>query len=857
MSNIFICYSHKDESFVNDLLPFLNVYSPEMEHWHDRNLGVGDEWKKKILAAIDRSNGAILIISTHFLTSKFILDVELPKLLVKKKSEGMEVFPLLVRSCDFGDNDEISKLQVRPLDAKPLNSYRGHRKENILKDFAIEIKDRILLESTPIQSDLKPEKKVDRKVNLDSLFEHFEILYNEINYLPVHSLMRQWPFSDGTGSQAYYHSFNASIDSEKLMAFILALEIRKNGDVVIDQTFSSGVANANEKVRQIVQRLSDNLIFQISHQKSREFKTIRIHAHRSCDCIRCRYNRFNYLGVFELLDTPANTTEEKLIQAYHKYRVGQFVSSAETLVDIQNDIGPIRNYICSFNLKSLGNVIWPRFFGDDSQEDLMSRIREIDMDQIYAGSYNEETGVIKYIHNNDFLLSAERKIDEYLEKLRKHYEHQTKGGFSSLNHGWNLLDEYLQIHTFITANHLIYDQFSEFRNIAHRVIEGIFLSYLIDQTNNGRIEKIDDFIVFVIVNYGKADDLRKLCFRYGLRDIPYETSNEHKLDIFGVFHQFLDQGLSIMIDERIESRHFREIFNSHFSNLLTLLGLIEIEGEKVDELKNSLLDFLEKESILFPNHTDSLLFFLFSPSKQKSPELMIRLLFHMLGGNSIFRFDGLEKTANHIRNNYEKIELSSQESDDLIEKFRQEIERDNSGFRLSTLVNLSAGVKNDELSAFTAELVNSSLDERYGNDLFYDATIYEVIPFNEAFYNQYKEFSKPEPNRLNSMKALWGAVDDNRHSFLNEFINLSFKFEIDLSDEEEFKGVDPYYDWLLDLAGFDYTHFEPRWVYEYPTKFYYDEFGKHSQIKQELEIYLSSKKDEKVSQAYFDIFIRD
>ena len=49
--------------------------------------------------AMARATVAVLLVSADFLTSDFILDEEVPKLLKRRDQEGLLIFPILIKPC--------------------------------------------------------------------------------------------------------------------------------------------------------------------------------------------------------------------------------------------------------------------------------------------------------------------------------------------------------------------------------------------------------------------------------------------------------------------------------------------------------------------------------------------------------------------------------------------------------------------------------------------------------------------------------------------------------------------------------------------------------------------------------------
>ena len=73
---IFISYSHEDEVWKDRLVRHLGVLKNQdlLDFWVDRSMEAGAAWREEIRDAMEASNVAILLVSTHFLTSRFILD---------------------------------------------------------------------------------------------------------------------------------------------------------------------------------------------------------------------------------------------------------------------------------------------------------------------------------------------------------------------------------------------------------------------------------------------------------------------------------------------------------------------------------------------------------------------------------------------------------------------------------------------------------------------------------------------------------------------------------------------------------------------------------------------------------------
>jgi len=149
MKKIFISYSHKDERWKDLLVRHLKVLALEglCDVWDDRRIEVGEEWKPAIENALDEAHIAILMISADFLGSNFIRTEEVPRLLERRKSQGVWVIPLFVSPCPWKKVPCLAAIQGIPRDNVTLEELKDKGQngmvEKILADLAEEIAGKI------------------------------------------------------------------------------------------------------------------------------------------------------------------------------------------------------------------------------------------------------------------------------------------------------------------------------------------------------------------------------------------------------------------------------------------------------------------------------------------------------------------------------------------------------------------------------------------------------------------------------------------------------------------------------------------------------------------------------------------
>jgi len=95
-SNIFISFSHKDKPYRDELVPALEAVAAIRDRvWFDQKfVDIGDRFHPEIQRALAESKVGILLVSSHFLTSHYITQHELPFLLRQAERGSPRLLPL-------------------------------------------------------------------------------------------------------------------------------------------------------------------------------------------------------------------------------------------------------------------------------------------------------------------------------------------------------------------------------------------------------------------------------------------------------------------------------------------------------------------------------------------------------------------------------------------------------------------------------------------------------------------------------------------------------------------------------------------------------------------------------------------
>ena len=866
MRKIFICYSHNDKEVKNALQKHLNIYTSELDIWDDRRLESGDDWKKEIYNALDQCNAAILLISIDFLNSKFITEIEIPEIFNRKKEDGIGVHPFIVSSCDWQSVEILEKILARPLDGKPYNKFGKANKDEILSDFAKEVWSKVIrIEGISEKASLRrnDQNELDKtKPLLDQIYDFISLIFKEINYYPVHKLVRRIPFESENNNFPYYSTFRLYTDSQEFFTFFNSLKIGKQGGLRISKKeYLIGVDEPERKSKEILRKLTENLIFSIKNNSSGKEKSIRYHNNDYCNCERCSFNRFDFSSTFQSLNQKHDDIENKFKQAFFSYKVGNYLSSAKhflKLADNTKNKQPIWNFIAHYNLVKLNRLLQIHSFAFKDSEEVTGKLDSINLEQIFCSlKTHTEFDLIKSIYSGSFYSSAHFAILEILEKIKNHYYLQLNGGFSSSNLGWELINEYLQISNFIHSNYVIFDEFTEFITLTDSFIEGLIASHAMDESQPGKISFFDDYTMKVVIMYSTPKKIKGLFNRYKLHSFKYKSSSRRGQSIIDLFENLTENKKYINHHDENESMYlFKNKYIDYLTNFLVVLGFMELTVIQVLKITRLILDFIKKEESLPQIINTEILFFISRKGKQMSGKSIKGILLVVLDPQYNFKNYYMEPIATQIRRYHSKIQFSDNERRDIKHLIKiRNIKSD--GNDMVQIVLLAHSLDDVVIRKFVNEKILESLQKTFSIELYYLASIHGIIDFDQEWFNKFRVMAKPNPEHQTSLRSFFGSTEINGYHLLNQFMNLCFKYKKETKEFNELKGVNPYYDWLLDIEGFIYEEFDPKWVTKYQTIYYQQQFHDSPKLMKKLHGYLMENDDLAIHKIYFDVLKKE
>jgi hypothetical protein len=157
---VFISYAHQDEELRDQLLTYLAMLEHQklIAPWHGRKIMPGEDWEKVIDSHLNSAQLILLLLSPHFLASRYCYSVEFKRAMEREQAGEACVIPVILRPCEWQESP-VGRLQALPKNGKPIVNW--DRRDDAFLDVAKGIRRKIEMLSRTNRVDIAKEHLVD------------------------------------------------------------------------------------------------------------------------------------------------------------------------------------------------------------------------------------------------------------------------------------------------------------------------------------------------------------------------------------------------------------------------------------------------------------------------------------------------------------------------------------------------------------------------------------------------------------------------------------------------------------------------------------------------------------------------
>lgn len=757
-----------------------------------------------------------------------------------KKEENYEKInsylnnPLRIKEINKERNDKISQIKVEEL---------------INLELDIKCFNDIIIESQNIDRMLQEKYGTSLLHIMEDLFPELIINSNEINQ---QILKNEKSINDEITEIQFDEVFgylNKKFSPLKIYPkFILQLIKSKGKNIFLDfsnfhvytnnSAFFEFIKSENDKKYKnenslTIDFLLNNNIFSISNIENNQY----IHFNRddweelhktTLNCVNFKIEKpkeiFNPISDLNIY--------QKFNSAFEFGDFGNIEKSINIYKELLNfvkdkDNAKVAYFITLYNLRKTKNNLSreSNVLLDDVERELSINYRNLFSINL---SY-EESRIIDYIINYkqiDNLIeftNVQNKSDEFTYSL-----YNIENSLKPIIYNWiNLI---LNKIDFVLSNSILFDlEYSNFNNQFKKAFSEF---HNIIRKYNFEIKLANDLIYF---------------YKFGLIYIsPPEVEKIIRLNKLSVFYN--QQNLKLIHSEIISNLQnllgsidilnvfipndkpvyngIKKRINDFLSNCFSLYKILNFNQEDFDAFIQISLEIIEKVEILHFRTLDNFIEMINIKQFEVDKKFKIRI-------NTLLK-NNIELYSN--RNFVSKIFLTRA-------KLRNVKLND---YPLDYLYSLWF-FRYDELDiSVFKKIFIEKLNNEFDSNIFLLAILNGVIEFNDILFLTFVEEIKAKKAKIHPQFYNW---------HLNELIEISYKFDIDLKKYDQlFCEENEYFIWLRNLDKFDYSKFDVKWLLEYNSIIYYNKFAKSPKIKKSLVEYLKTNDNLEIMQIYFRFF---
>ncbi|MEL6535134.1 MAG: TIR domain-containing protein [Bacteroidota bacterium] len=226
---VFISYSHQDVDILEELkepLAYLEI-NGLLTTWDDTVIASGSVWRNEINRFIKECRVAVFLVSSSFLSSRFILEQELPPLLDRANRANMEILTVVV-DVSIYERTPIAEYQAINDPSQPLKTLEKLDRQQVYVDLAERIMDAL---------DLGPADLMAQQDDLEGFETHTRLLL-VMAYLSNSEPCQFKQVTEGTGLERKY--IHECLDQLRSWGFVEREQIKKPSKRTLWRVSDSG-----------------------------------------------------------------------------------------------------------------------------------------------------------------------------------------------------------------------------------------------------------------------------------------------------------------------------------------------------------------------------------------------------------------------------------------------------------------------------------------------------------------------------------------------------------------------------------------------------------------------------------------
>lgn len=695
---------------------------------------------------------------------------------------------------------------------------------------------------------------------LNQAYTALSLYFEEFSFIPPTKLIRLFPFVKDEKTFTHYNCFLATINNDDFFDLIKKINDLDN---ISDPEILS-IEDYKNKATRIISILWQSNINGIrkSYRSNEILKVRRPSLSEGPSSCRFQFFSLDFTSAFRTAQTeaPNETIDQKITRGYINYKLGNILAAYNLFKDAKKEAVKKKNlvlqYFCMENIAQLwlplNEKVWIVPQLDKPIKEIETTNKEKEFSILSSQRFFGKE-IIKYIDNNRFFSTIFHKVNDIVDKIEKNHTSQLHGGFAHNNLGNDLLTEMYHLNSFFTFNCIITERKSEFQQLISKITKGLFCSYAMKESQAGKIERFDSFMIMFLIAWGDADTIYGYFDDYNLsfvelasNTVPYvieRIENLFKSYTGATEPRFIEEG----------NIFFKKEAGDYIEKVFAIATIANLEAQEVNRIIEMTLALLPYNPF-HPVGVKHFLRFVRKKGHLIEPSLVQSLMVASID-HPIFHESNLSSTINGFDTQI-KILLNEDAFNLAINTFGVKCKKCDAAHPLATITNYYPFFELHKQEQIKEE-VRKSLKSKMDFELYHYSAIQGIIPYDlmlDEYINRIEI-----PANLKTLEGIYTTDNTKYFRPIDLLINMLFMFEHDLSDTRlnKFGTHDQYYEWLLDLENFDYANFNPLWPLHYRTVPYKKKISKSQKVKVFLVETLKTRNRPDLQALFMEYFAED
>lgn len=694
------------------------------------------------------------------------------------------------------------------------------------------------------------ELKIDSKLDFtDRAYTFFKSLFEEINYLPPHLLSSAKPIFGWDEKATYYNNFALSTGNVDFFELI--------------QNYSEKVKD--DRLKYIVDKLVMNNVYKLFHNH-KEINLLEVRGETFCDCLQCRLKRLEFKSINIELQFEETDLSSVLQKAYIQYELGNYIRSSRLFLQAEilanNEEKSLTLFLIRYAQTKIYLLLKRRYYFEDTLPETLAQLGRVNINSEFK-KYNQKQSfpLINWLFRERYLESAKDKIAETVEKIILQYNSSLRGGTSQNSYVKTLFNDISTTNDFLIKNYIPYNQFSEFTDLINRFAEGLYASHAIrTKGDSSKLITFHNWIFKILIDRSTPEHLISIFKRYKLKFLTFKDTNPEKIENY-ILRLIGELNETIRIDGLLESNNdtFLKEYTRKIRCAMVIVAQTNFNSIFVRKVSSAITTYIAN----FGAYRDQRFVEYFYARKKKDllASNFKRIIWTSFNQQHFHSLHYFESISSSIRSSQKFISFTEKQFEKLIMYATEKCQDCNKIHNASFLVSVYNIIQDQEQRNAVTNLIHSKLESKFDYRLLSNAVIFNVIKLGNSYLSKLIQESKPRIVTKGKMQTVNRGKPTERYSNLNSLINICFKEKINLlnSEFDVLRGRSPYYDWLLNMDDFDYSLFQPEWISEYGTIFYFERMYHSKPLKLKLEEFLASEASyhsQEVMNDYLNIYVR-